>query len=154
MPKLDLKYAAPRTGSAYPPPLDKHCAGREKITLGDLGALTQFGVNLTRLKPGAASAHKHWHENEDEFVYMLEGEAVLVEDDGECTLRPGDAAAFKAGAANGHMLVNRGESDAVFLEVGTRAAAEACAYTDPDVDLRMVNDGSGWKAFRENGEAY
>ena len=154
MPKLDIKNAKPRAGSAYPSPLDQHCAGRAKIALGNLGGLTQFGVNLTRLAPGAASAHKHWHKNEDEFVYMLEGEAVLVEDGGETVLRAGDAATFKAGVANGHMLVNRGKTDAVFLEVGTRASAEVATYTDPDVDLHMVNDGSGWKAFRKNGEPY
>ncbi len=154
MPKIDIADAPVRKACAYPSPLDKHCEGRSKIALGNLGGLDQFGVNLTRLAPGAASAHEHWHRNEDEFVYMLEGEAVLVEDGGETMLRPGDAAAFKAGVPSGHMLVNRGREDAVFLEVGTRARQEVCTYTDPDVDLQMVNDGSGWAARRKNGEAY
>ena len=154
MPKIDIKNAQARTACAYPPPLDAHCKGRSKIALGNLGDLTQFGVNLTRLAPGAASAHKHWHKNEDELVYMLEGEAVLVEDDGETVMRAGDAATFKAGVENGHMLVNRSDKDVVFLEIGTRAPKEVSSYTDPDVDLRMINDGAGWKAYRKNGEAY
>lgn len=155
MPKIDLSIAETRTSCAYPSPLDRHCAGRAKTALGDLGGLDQFGVNLTRLAPGAASAHRHWHQNEDEFVYMLEGEAVLVEDDGESVLAAGDAAAFKAGRAVGHMLVNRSDADAVFLEIGTRAAAEISTYTDPDVDLQMVRgEGGPWRALRKNGEPY
>lgn len=154
MPKLDIASAPARTGSSYPEKYRGHCAGRSKIALGDLGGLTQFGVNLTRLAPGAASAHRHWHKNEDEFVYMLEGEAVLVEDDSETVLRAGDAAAFKAGVAVGHMLVNRSDRDAVFLEVGTRATKEVCAYTDPAVDMRYVRESGGWRFTRKNGEVY
>lgn len=154
MPKLNLGNAPVSTACAYPAPLDAHCKGRSKIALGDFGGLDQFGVNLTRLAPGAASAHKHWHKNEDELVYMLEGETVLIEDDGETVLRPGDVAAFKAGAANGHMLVNRSKTDAVFIEVGTRAAAEAVTYTDPNVDLQMVKQDGGWIAHRKDGTRY
>ena len=91
--------------------------------------LTQFGVNLTRLKPGAASALRHWHENEDEFIYVLEGELVLVENDGETILRPGDAAGFKAGIPNGHHLINRTRRDALYLEIGTRRHARARALS-------------------------
>ncbi len=155
MPKLDLSSTPFRTTCAYPAPYDAHCAGRTKQALGDAGGLTQFGVNRTRLAPGAASAHRHWHQNEDELIYMLEGEAVLVEDDGETILRAGDAATFKAGVENGHMLVNRGAADAVFLEVGTRAEEEVSSYTDPDVDLKMVKAAGGpWIAYRKNGEKY
>ncbi len=155
MPKVDLSSAPVRTACAYPAPYDKHCAGRSKQTLGDAGGLTQFGVNLTRLAPGAASAHKHWHKNEDELVYILEGEAVLVEDDGETVLRAGGVATFKAGVENGHMLVNRSDKDAVFLEVGTRADEEVSSYTNPDVDLKMVKAASGsWVAYKKNGEAH
>ncbi|MEZ5893942.1 MAG: cupin domain-containing protein [Parvularculaceae bacterium] len=154
MPKLDLSAAPVRTSCAYPGDLAKHCAGRSKIALGDLGGLDQFGVNLTRLAPGAASALKHWHKNEDELVYMLEGEAVLVEDDGEKVMRAGDVATFKAGVANGHMMVNRSGKDAVFLEVGTRAREETSTYTDPAVDLRMVKESGGWAAYHKNGERY
>jgi uncharacterized cupin superfamily protein len=154
VPKLNLEEAEVRTACAYPPPYDQHCKGRSKIALGDLGGLTQFGVNLTRLAPGAASALKHWHENEDELVYMLEGEAVLVEDDGETVLRPGDVATFKAGVANGHMAVNRSSADAVFLEVGTRAAEEVSSYTDTQVNLQMVKGPEGWAAYRKDGTRY
>ena len=108
--------------------------GREKQRLGDAAGLTQFGVNLTRLKPGAASALRHWHESEDEFVYVLEGEMVLIEDDGETVLQPGDAAGFKAGVANGHIWSTAPTATRVYLEIGTRAEAERAHY--PDVDLR------------------
>jgi uncharacterized cupin superfamily protein len=154
MPKIDLANAPVRTGTVYPGKLADQCKGRTKVALGDLGGLDQFGVNLTRLAPGAGSAHKHWHLKEDEFVYMLEGEAVLVEDDGETVLRPGDVAAFKAGVANGHMLVNRSQADAVFLEVGTRSKEEDVTYTDPAVDMKIVKENGAWKVFRKNGEAY
>ncbi|MHA7871691.1 MAG: cupin domain-containing protein [Hyphococcus sp.] len=154
MPKINIADAPVRTACAYPAPLDAHCAGRSKQALGDLGGLTQFGVNLTRLAPGAASAHKHWHQNEDEFVFMLEGEAVLVEDAGETVLRAGEAATFRAGVENGHMLVNRSAGDAVFLEIGARAAREVSSYTDPDIDLQMKNEGEGWVAYRKNGAPY
>jgi uncharacterized cupin superfamily protein len=154
MPKIDTSNVPPRTSSAYPAPYDSHCRGREKTALGDPGGLAQFGVNLTRLKPGAASAHRHWHKNEDEFVYMLEGEAVLVEDNGETVLRPGDAAAFKAGVAVGHMIVNRSDKDAVFLEVGTRSADEAVTYTDPDIDMRAVKENGVVRIMRRNGDPF
>lgn len=140
MPKIDLAKATVRTACAYPGDYADHCEGRSKIALGDLGGLDQFGVNLTRLAPGAASAHKHWHAKEDELVYMLEGEAVLVEDDGETTLTAGDVATFKAGVANGHMMINRSGADAVFLEIGTRSDDDVSTYTDPQVDMRMVKE--------------
>ena len=113
---------------------------------------TQFGVNLTRLKPGAASALRHWHEQEDEFIYVLEGELVLVEDDGEMLLKPGDCAGFKAGVANGHQLVNKSQRDAVYLEIGTRAAAERGHY--PDVDLVLERDEHGMRFLHKSGEPY
>jgi uncharacterized cupin superfamily protein len=154
MPKIDVSSAPVKTACAYPSPYDAHCSGRSKITLGDLGGLTQFGVNLTRLAPGAASAHQHWHKNEDELIYLLEGEAVLVEGDGETVLRVGDVATFKAGVQIGHMLVNRSNEDVVFLEVGTRASEEVSTYSNPDVDMQMVKKGGDWKAYRKNGEPY
>ncbi len=155
MPKVDLSSAPVRTTCAYPAPYDVHCAGRSKQALGNAGGLTQFGVNLTRLAPGAASAHKHWHKNEDELVYMLEGEAVLVEDGGDTVMRAGDVATFKAGVENGHMLVNRSDQDAVFLEVGTRADEEVSSYTDPDIDLKMAKaSGGSWVAYKKSGVAY
>lgn len=155
MPKLDLAAAAEKTDCAYPAPYDRHCRGRAKKALGDLGGLSQFGVNLTRLAPGAASAHRHWHKNEDEFIYLLKGEAVLVEDDGETILHAGDAAAFKAGVENGHMLVNRSPEEVLFLEVGTRAEEDVSTYTDVTVDMRYEKRrGAEGRIVRRNGENY
>jgi uncharacterized cupin superfamily protein len=152
MPKVDISKAKVRTGSNYPPRFQNVVYGREKSVLGDLVGLTQFGVNLTRLKPGAASALRHWHENEDEFVYVLEGDLVLIEDEGETLLRPGDAAGFKAGVANGHHLVNRTQRDAVYLEIGTRAPTERAHY--PDVDLEFIRDKDKIQVRHKSGEPY
>ena len=152
MPKIDRSRAAARTSTVYPEPFAHVTAGREKTALAAVVGLTQFGVNLTRLKPGAASALRHWHDHEDEFVYVLEGEVVLIEDDGATVLRPGDAAGFKAGVTVGHHLVNRSTSDAVFLEIGARATNERAHY--PDIDLSYVRaDGKGG-FFHKSGEPY
>jgi len=113
VPKIDIAGAIVKTSTGYPAPFRGRIAGRERKALGNLAGLTQFGVNLTRLKPGAASALRHWHENEDEFIYVLEGELILIEDDGETLLRAGDAAGFKAGVPNGHHLVNNSGRDAL-----------------------------------------
>src|SRR5436309_12729070 len=121
MPKIDIAKATVRRRGRYPDPWGAVTEGREKTALGDVAGLTQFGVNLTRLKPGAASALRHWHEAEDEFIYVLEGDITLIEDGGESVLRPGDAAGFKAGVSNGHHLINRSQGDALYLEVCTRA---------------------------------
>ena len=103
--------------------------------------MSQFGVNLTTLKPGAWSAQRHWHRNEDEFIYVLEGEIVLCEDDSETVLKPGDAAGFKANSGNGHCLINRTQKDAVYLEVGTRSVNETVVYSD--IDMRLERDKTG-----------
>src|ERR1700726_3181587 len=118
MPKIDIAKIPIDTRTGYPPPLDRVVIGRERKRLGNAVGLDQFGVNLTTLTPGAASSQRHWHANEDELVYVLAGEVVLCEDDGETVLRPGDAAGWKAGVANGHCLVNRSAQDAVYLEIG------------------------------------
>jgi uncharacterized cupin superfamily protein len=152
MPKVDISKAKVRTGTNYPPQFQNVVQGREKSVLGDLVGLSQFGVNLTRLKPGAASALRHWHENEDEFVYILEGELVLIEDEGETLLRPGDAAGFKAGVANGHHLINKTQRDAVYLEIGTRAPTERAHY--PDVDLEFIRDKDKVQVRHKSGEPY
>lgn len=152
MPKIDIAKAEVRTRSVYPAPWDLSTDGREKRALGNLAGLTQFGVNLTRLKPGAASALRHWHESEDEFVYVLEGEITLIEDGGETLLRAGDAAGFKAGVPNGHHLVNRSVRDAIYLEIGTRAARERANY--PDVDLLMMRDEDGMRFLSRSGVPY
>jgi uncharacterized cupin superfamily protein len=152
MPRIDIAKVAVRTTTIYPPPHDRVTAGREKAALGNAAGLTQFGVNLTRLKPGAASALRHWHEQEDEFVYVIEGELVLIEDGGETVLRPGDCAGFKAGVPNGHHLVNKSQRDALYLEIGTRAAAERAQY--PDVDLVFERDQNGMRILHRSGEPY
>lgn len=134
MPKLDLSTIPLRTGTDYPEQFAGHMKGRIRQALGDAGGLTQFGVNLLQLPPGSWSAQRHWHSAEDEFVYIVSGEVVLVTDEGEQTLRAGDCAAFPAGAANGHHLVNRSHAVAVCLEVGTRnPTTDRVVY--PDIDM-------------------
>lgn len=134
MPKLDLNTVPGHKGSGYPKPFGENMAGRIRQRLGDAGGLTQFGVNLLRLPPGGWSAQRHWHSAEDEFVYIVSGEVVLVTDAGEEVLRAGECAAFPANAPNGHHLVNRSASMAVCLEVGTRSPAnDRVVY--PDIDM-------------------
>ena len=149
MPKIDIANLRVDARTGYPPPHDARVAGRSRKRLGDAVGLDQFGVNLTTLKPGSASALRHWHENEDELVYVLEGELVLVENEGETVMRPGDAAGFKAGVANGHHFINRSDRDAVYLEIGSRATRERAHYSD--VDLEVVRDVAGARYTRKDG---
>jgi len=135
MPKIEPDQALSFRGSSYPPPFDEPCKGRSGLRLGIAGNLTQFGVNLVTLEPGAWSSQRHWHAKEDEFVYVLSGQLVLVEDDGEVILGTGDCAAWKAGVHNGHHLVNRTSGKAVFLAIGTRDDTDWGEY--PDIDLRF-----------------
>jgi uncharacterized cupin superfamily protein len=140
MPKIDIDALPVRRGSNYPAPFDEPCAGRTRRALGDAAGLDQFGVNLQRLAPGAWSSQRHWHTAEDEFVWVVSGEVVLVTDEGETVLRAGDCAGFKAGVANGHHVQNRSGADAVLLEIGARdPARDACDY--PDIDL-VIDAGS------------
>ena len=135
--KIDISTAPTRFGTGYPPPYDAACAGRRRWKLGDAAGLTQFGVNLLRLPAGQWSSQRHWHTAEDEFVWVLEGEVVLVTDEGETIMRPGDCAGFKAGEPNGHQLQNRSDQEAVLLEVGSRRPGEdGGAY--PDIDLMLT----------------
>ena len=141
MPKIDIAAAPTRIGSAYPAPFDEPCLERRRWKLGDVAGLTQFGVNLMRLSPGAWSSQRHWHTAEDEFVWVVEGEVVLVTDEGEQTLRPGDCAGFPAGVPNGHHIQNRSNAEAVLLEVGSRREAEdGCDYPDVDMVARPGED--------------
>lgn len=139
MPKIDIAAAPSRMGSSYPPPHDAACAGRLRQRLGDAGGLSDFGVNLLTLAPGVRSSQRHWHSAEDEFVYVLSGEVVLVTDAGEETLGAGDCAAFPKGKADGHMIVNRSAAPAMVLEVGTRTTDDVCTYSDIDmmIDTRL-----------------
>ena len=149
---IDALSVRARTGTIYPPPLDEIVAGRVKRMLGNEFGLSQFGVNLTHLSPGAASAHRHWHTREDEFVYVLSGEVVLIDDDGETVMTPGMCAGFPAGVANGHHLVNRSDAEAVVLEVGTRSRDEVCEY--PDVDMRFEMRDGQFAITRKDGSAF
>jgi uncharacterized cupin superfamily protein len=152
MPKIDIDKVAIDAATRYPPPHDKAVEGRSRKRLGNAAGLTQFGVNLCTLKPGAASSQRHWHENEDELVYVLAGELVMCEDDGEVVLKAGDVAAWKAGVTNGHCLINRSGRDAVFIEVGSRAAVERAYYSD--IDMMIVRDDKGARYMKKNGEPF
>jgi uncharacterized cupin superfamily protein len=152
MPKVDIASIEIDTRSGYPEPFRQVTIGRERKRLGNAIGLDQFGVNLSRLKPGAQSSQRHWHANEDEFVYILEGEVVLHEDDGETVLRAGNAAGWKAGVPNGHCLINRSAQDVVYLEIGTRAKHERAQY--PDIDLMVVRDDNGMRYTHKSGEPY
>jgi uncharacterized cupin superfamily protein len=149
--RIDLEAVPVSKGSGYPVPFDAPCAGRIRRRLGDAAGLTDFGVNLLRLPPGTWSSQRHWHSAEDEFVYVLEGEVVLVTDAGEETLKTGGCAGFKAGSKDGHHLQNRSAADAVVLEIGSRKDAEdECDY--PDIDLRFPKGGAGFA--RKDGRPY
>ena len=149
---LDPNSVAPRRASTYPAAFAAAVEGREKRALGDALGLTQFGVNLVTLPPGVWSSQRHWHENEDEFVYVLEGEITLVTDAGEQVLTRGMAAGFPAGAADGHHLINRSGEPALYLEVGTRAKVEEAHYSDIDM---MAHKADGRFVFtHKNGEPY
>lgn len=151
--KIDLAAARKVTGTLYPPPHDAPCRKRERSRLGDAAGLTQFGVNLLRLPPGAWSSQRHWHAHEDEFVYVLEGEVTLVSEAGEEVLRPGDCAGFRAGDPDGHCLQNRSARDVVLLEVGTRSGpGESVTY--PDIDLRIFADTPVGRYAHADGTLY
>ncbi len=134
MPKLKLDQIAPTNATGYPAIYADRVAGRWYRRLGPTGGLTDFGVSHVTLKPGAWSSQRHWHEGEDEFVVMLAGEAVLVDDSGETAMRAGDCAAFPKGDGNGHVLINRSDADCTYIAVG-RPAASDCHY--PDIDMHL-----------------
>ena len=147
MPKIDIASLGERKGSSYPPPFDTPCATRGRKALGDAAGLTDFGVNLLRLPPGAWSSQRHWHSDEDEFVFVVSGEVTLVTSDGETVLRAGDCAGFPKGVDNGHHLVNRTAADAFCLEVGTRTVArDVCTYSDIDM---KIDDAVGRYAHKD-----
>jgi uncharacterized cupin superfamily protein len=136
-------------GADYPPPHDAPCRERRRRRLGDVFGLSQFGVNLLELAPGTWSSQRHWHERQDEFVYVLEGEATLVTDEGETTLGPGMVAGFPANTGNGHHIVNRSNSVVRLLEIGTRTSEETAHYSDIDMIFREGPDGEGY--FTKDG---
>lgn len=138
-----------RQGTDYPPPHDAPCLNRIRRALGDVFGLSQFGVNLLDLPPGTWSSQRHWHEQQDEVVYVLEGELVLVTDEGETILRPGMVAGFRAGTGNGHHLVNRSDKTARLLEIGTRTKEEVAYYSD--IDMMVRENADGWDYFTKDG---
>lgn len=146
MPKIDIASVPERKGSSYPLPYRLKAQGRVKQALGDAGGLSDFGVNLVRLPPGDWSSQRHWHSDEDEFVYVIAGTLTLVTDAGETLLGPGDCAAFAKGVTDAHHLVNNSDEVAVYLEVGTRSAKDDCSY--PDVDLHFAHD-IGWYTTKD-----
>jgi uncharacterized cupin superfamily protein len=152
-PALDPASLVARRGTTvYPGKLSEPIAGRNKTALGDALGLQNFGVNLVRLEPGAASALRHWHTRQDEFIYVLTGEITLVSEAGAQVLGPGMMAGFPAGVADGHHLVNRSGRDATYLEVGDRMPGDAVRY--PDDDLVAHNTRAGYRFTHKDGSAY
>ena len=152
MPKLDLTNVPVKTGSIYPEPYGAMMAGRSSLRLGEAGGLTQFGVNLVTLQPGALSSLRHWHLHEDEFVMVTQGQCVMVQDGGETLMQVGDCADFPSGVADGHHFVNRSDNVAKFLVIGTKAKVEVGTYSDVDLQVHIADgqarftykDGTNW----------
>ena len=151
-PALDPARVNSESGSSYPEPFSRPCLWRARQVLGDPLGLTQFGVNLLTLPPGAWSSQRHWHEHEDEFVYVLEGEVVLITNDGEQRLAAGMVAGFPAGRRDGHHLVNRSDRPARVLEVGTRAYEDTGEYSD--IDMTFEKRGRAVRFLHKSGEPY
>lgn len=138
MPKIDLDSIEPANRTGYPAPFSRNVAGRWYQRLGPASGLTEFGVSHVVLKPGAWSSQRHWHNGEDEFLVMLEGEAVLAEDDGETVLKKGDCAAWPKGNTDGHHLRNESNRDCVFIVIGGGASIGG-GYSD--IDMMFTSDG-------------
>ncbi len=150
MPKLDVDSIEQTNATGYPMPFASEMGGRHYRRLGPAGGLTQIGISQVLLEPGGVSSQRHWHEGIDEFVVVLEGEAMLVEDDGETVLRAGDCAAFPKDVRNGHRLVNRSGRRCIFLAIDSRIGEGDCHY--PDVDLFW--DNAAQRYTRKDGSAY
>ena len=147
MPKIDLSQIPETNRTGYPPPFDQAVAGRWYRRLAPATGLTEFGVSYVRLEPGAWSSQRHWHAGEDEFLVMLSGSAILIDDQGEHDLAPGDCVAFPKGEANGHHVVNRSNVDCTFLAM-SGGADEGGAYSDID----MLFTANGYT--RKDGTPY
>jgi uncharacterized cupin superfamily protein len=151
-PAFDPKDLPEQSITGYPEPYKTRVAGRHRRRLGDAAGLKNFGVNLTRLDPGTESSMRHWHERQDEFIYVLEGEVTLVTDAGRQKLPVGMAAGFPAGKADGHQLVNETKKPAVYLEIGDRTPGDAASYPDVDLAVKMV-DGK-WVFTHKDGSPF
>ncbi|MGE0315291.1 MAG: cupin domain-containing protein [Lautropia sp.] len=150
---IDASEVVPRAqASVYPAPFASRMSGRSKRQLGNVFGLANFGVNLTTLAPGAASSLRHWHSRQDEFVYILQGNPTLHTDEGMLRLSPGMCAGFRAGAPNGHRLINETGADVVYLEVGDRSPADEGSY--PDDDLKALLDEGKWRFVHKDGKPY
>ncbi|MFZ5609426.1 MAG: cupin domain-containing protein [Pseudomonadota bacterium] len=154
MPKIDRQKLPIESGTRYPPPHDAPCRDRRWQALGQAAGLSQFGVNLVTLSPGAWSSQRHWHALEDEFVYILEGELVLVTDAGEEVMRAGDCAGFKAGVKDGHHLQNRSDEEAVFLAIGSRDDKDHGVYSDIDMTFIPGRYSGGGGYRHKDGKPY
>lgn len=150
MPKVEITSVPERFGSGYPAPFDAPCANRTRRRLGDAGGLRDFGVNLMTLPPGGWSSQRHWHSHEDEFVYVLEGELKLVEDESQVIVQAGECAAFPKGSGNGHHLINESSTTAVYLEVGSRHPDDLTTYSDID----MMSSNADGRFVRKDGSPY
>lgn len=149
---IDKDKVPVKTGSIYPAPYGAMMVGRSSLRLGDAGGLTQFGVNLVTLQPGALSSLRHWHLAEDEFVMVTAGECVLVQDAGETLMRVGDCAAFPANVPDGHHFINRSAAPASFLVVGSKSTREVATYSD--VDLVVTIDAGKAVFTHKDGSDY
>ncbi|MCB9970969.1 MAG: cupin domain-containing protein [Hyphomonas sp.] len=138
MAKIDIQSLPEKSGTRYPPPHDAKCRDRHWRALGDAVGLSQFGVNLVRLPPGVWASQRHWHMHEDEFVWVLEGETVLVTDEGREIFRAGDCAGFPAGVRNGHHFINESDADVLLLVAGSRNKDDWGEYSD--IDMRFMPD--------------
>ena len=152
LPAIDPATIAEISQSGYPEPYRSRVAGRHRRRLGDAAGLTNFGVNLVRLDPGSESSMRHWHEKQDEFIYVLEGEVTLVTNAGRQKLGAGMAAGFAKGSGDGHQLVNESGKPAMYLEVGDRTPDDSANYSDVDLAVRMI-DGK-WVFSRKDGSKF
>jgi uncharacterized cupin superfamily protein len=150
MPKIDIATVPVRRGTGYPPPFDAPCAERTRRRLGNAGGLRDFGVNFMTLPPGAWSSQRHWHSDEDEFVYVLEGTLTLVEDAGETVLKAGECAAFPKGTGNGHHMINKSSTTALYLEIGSRNSQDLTTCSDID----MMSSNADGRFVHKDGSPY
>jgi uncharacterized cupin superfamily protein len=147
-----LEEVIRKTSTGYPAPYNEQVSGRARAVLGNVFGLDQFGVNVVTLAPGAWSSHRHWHEREDEFIYVLEGELVLADDAGDHLMTPGMCAGFKAGNGNGHHLKNLSDQPTSYLEVGTRLLDDKAHYSD--IDMLAIKENGGFRFTKRDGSAF
>jgi uncharacterized cupin superfamily protein len=148
MKKIDIQQAHVRKGSRYPEPFNETGANKLRRQIGAAAGLSQVGVNLLELPPGAWSSQRHWHSHNDEFIHVVAGEVVLITNAGEELLRAGDCAGFKAGDDDGHHLINRSQALAVVLEIGPSSPDDVCWYSDIDLQAR------GFRYLHKDGSPY